>query len=47
MNVSMVVAVIVVADVIAGVVMGLCGFVFVVSFYFKSIKGPIGILTPL
>ena len=33
--------------VIAGVVMGLCGVVFLVAFNFKSIKGPVGILKPL
>ena len=31
----------------AGLVMGLCGVVFVVAFDYKSIKGPIGILIPL
>ena len=33
--------------VLAGGVIGLCGVVFVAAFHFKSIKGPIGILSPI
>ena len=37
----------VVIFVVAGVVISLCGVLFVVAFYFKSVKGPVKILTPL